>query len=171
MGQAGVREGLRRLVLSDLARAQRLIARVNDEIDPQFRIASPEGDIHIAMSLGEEEAERSRRFGLLSDFMALKTSPAFVMAAELKEPDAVFAAGFTLKESAVALSLIERDPLVFGPVEWLREADVGDDLPGLLPRGERVLSAARLRQIEEWFGPTGKFPAVLLGSGRALTER
>lgn len=31
------------LVLADLLRAQRLKIRIEDEIDPQFRIASPEG--------------------------------------------------------------------------------------------------------------------------------
>jgi len=36
--------GLRELVLADLKRALRLIALIEDDLDPQFRIASPEGD-------------------------------------------------------------------------------------------------------------------------------
>lgn len=167
MGLSDVSEGLRKLVLSDLARAQRLIARVGVEIDPQFRIASPEGDIHIGMTLGDDAIERARRFALLSDFMALKMSPAFVMAGELKEPDAVFAAGISLQESVAVLSLIERDPLRFGAVAWLGPADVGDDLPGVLPRGQRELSGARLRELEDFFGPRGMFPAVNIAGQRS----
>lgn len=35
---------LRDLVLADLKRAQRLIERIEDDLDPQFRIAAPDGD-------------------------------------------------------------------------------------------------------------------------------
>jgi hypothetical protein len=45
---------------------------VGDEIDPQFRIASAEGEYWIALTLLDDEAERVRRLALISDFMALK---------------------------------------------------------------------------------------------------
>jgi hypothetical protein len=48
--------GLKDLVLADLARAQRLITRIGDEIDPQFRTASREGDWWIGITLSREPA-------------------------------------------------------------------------------------------------------------------
>ena len=39
------------LVEADLRRAVRLITKLQDEIDPQFRIATPEGDYWIALQL------------------------------------------------------------------------------------------------------------------------
>jgi hypothetical protein len=38
------------VVLADLARAQRLRLKIQDEIDPQFRIATPKGDYGTAIS-------------------------------------------------------------------------------------------------------------------------
>lgn len=155
---------LKRLVQNDLQRAQRLMVRVGDEIDPQFRIAAPGGDIHIAMTLGEA-ADRRERLALLSDFMAAVHSPGFVVAAELKEPDAVFAAGFMPGERLGMISLVERKPLRFGKAEWVTPEDLGPDLPALLPGGKRHLNEARLAELEDWFGPGGKFPAVRIHTG------
>ena len=64
----------REVVLADLLRAQRLKIRIEDEIDPQFRIASPEGDWWIAMTLDRDLAERKRQMALVSKFMASKLS-------------------------------------------------------------------------------------------------
>ena len=75
---------LKELVLADLERAQRLIRKVHpDPIDPQFRIASAEGDWWIGITLTENAKERARRLGLVSDFMAWKLSPGFILASEL----------------------------------------------------------------------------------------
>lgn len=155
---------LKDLVLADLRRAQRLIARIDDEIDPQFRIASAEGDWWIAVTLPEDLAERARCFALVSDFMAFKASPAFVLAVELKEPDAVCAIGVTHKEVMGAVSLIERRPLSFAPVMWIDRAAIDDDTLALLPRGRRELSAKRVAEIDAWFGSEGKFPAMKIGN-------
>ncbi len=38
---------LRELVEADLRRAARLLIKIQDEIDPQFRIATPEGIIGL----------------------------------------------------------------------------------------------------------------------------
>ena len=38
-------------VEADLRRAARLIIKIQDELDPQFRIATPEGDFWIALTL------------------------------------------------------------------------------------------------------------------------
>ena len=78
----------REVVLADLLRAQRLQIRIEDEIDPQFRIASPEGDWWIAITLDADRAERKHQMQLVSKFMASKLSPSFTMACELAEPDA-----------------------------------------------------------------------------------
>jgi len=155
---------LKELVLADLRRAQRLIARINDEIDPQFRIASQEGDYWIAMTLSDGAASREREMRLISDFMAWKSSPGFVMASEIKEPDAVYAVGVTQKETIGALSVISRNPLRFSEVQWLARPQLGDDIPGLLPRGSRQLTAERLRELDVFFGPRGKFPAMRIGN-------
>jgi len=154
----------REIVLADLLRAQRLIERINDEIDPQFRIASPEGDWWIGITLPDELSERKRYFDLVSDFMACKNSPAFVLASELAVPDAVYAIGVSHKEVLGALSLIQRKPVRFGAVQWLSEAQLGDELPGLLPRGRRELTNGRLAELDRFFGPNGKFPAVKIGN-------
>src|SRR5262245_55598894 len=83
----------RALVLADLLRAQRLILRVQDEMDPQFRIASPEGDWWIAMTLSDDVEERERQFRRASNFMRWKRAPAFTLASELVEPDAACCIG------------------------------------------------------------------------------
>src|SRR5262245_26621557 len=79
----------REIVLADLLRAQRIIQRIDDEIDPQFRIASPEGDWWIAVTLDPDLAERRRLTRLISKFMAWKLSASFTMASELITPNAV----------------------------------------------------------------------------------
>ena len=73
-------ENFREIVLADLYRAQRLIKKVNDEIDPQFRIATPDGDYAIAMTLSPDRSERLYQMRLVSLFMAWKLSPGFTMA-------------------------------------------------------------------------------------------
>jgi hypothetical protein len=42
---------LREFVEADLRRAARLILKVQDEIDPQFRFSTPEDDDHLAVTL------------------------------------------------------------------------------------------------------------------------
>jgi hypothetical protein len=66
---------------------------VQDEIDPQFRIASPEGGWWIGMTLDERLQKRERQMSHVSRFMQWKVSPAFTLAGELKEPDAVYCVG------------------------------------------------------------------------------
>jgi hypothetical protein len=148
------------LVLADLRRAQRLIEQVNDEIDPQFRIAAPEGDYWIALTLSEHTAERTRRMALVSDFMALKSSPAFILATEIKEPDAVVAIGASHGERVVVISRVSRKPLKFGPEEWLEQSAVGKELWGLLPSGMRELSEERIAEVDAFFAGDGPFPAI-----------
>jgi hypothetical protein len=107
---------LKELVQADLERAQRLIRKVHpDPIDPQFRIASAEGDWWIGITLTENAKERARRLALVSDFMAMKLSPGFILASELHEPDAVLSMGMQHNDYWALISLIERKPLTFSP--------------------------------------------------------
>lgn len=160
----------RQFVEADLRRAARLIVKVQDEIDPQVRIATPEGDYALAMTLPPSIVERQRLFRRLSNFMAWKQAPSFILASELNEPDCVYALGVSHKEVHACVSLIQREPRPwsarnFGPVEWLLREAIDPDMVSLLPRGSRSLSARDLDELEGWFGLAGKFPAVHIASG------
>jgi len=150
----------REIVLADLLRAQRLILRIQDQIDPQFRIASPEGDWWIGMTLNDNLQERERQMRLVSRFMQCKLSPAFTLASELKEPDAVYCVGVSYRECYGVLSHIGRNPIRFAPEQWLTREQIGDELPAMLPKGGGTLDARAIAELEEWFGPVGKFPTV-----------
>jgi hypothetical protein len=151
------------IVLADLLRAQRLKLRIEDEIDPQFRIASPDGDYWIGMTLDADLAKRERQMRLVSRYMAWKLSPAFTLASETISPDAVYCIGVSHRECHAALSRIMRNPLRFGEIEWLTRAQIGDEYVGLLPRGKVTLDAKDIAELDEWFGPEGRFPALKIG--------
>jgi hypothetical protein len=124
------------------------------------RIASPEGDYWIALTLPEDATERARWMTLVSDFMVLKSSPAFVLATEIKEPDAILVIGTTHAGRFVVFSRIERKPLKFAPEEWLDETAAGKEMWDLLQRGVRSLSKERVAEVEAFFADNGEFPAV-----------
>lgn len=157
--------GLREIVIADLERACRLIERRGAELDPQFRIASPEGVWAIAITLSSDERERARQFALVSRFMAWKVAPAFTQAGEIGDPDAVICVGVSHSEVIGVLSLIERGPMRFGPPQWLAREALGSDIPGLLPRGRVELSDAEIAELKAYFGPKGPFPAVRIATG------
>jgi hypothetical protein len=154
----------REIVLADLLRAQRVILRIQDEIDPQFRIASAAGDWWIAMTLDPNLAARRRQMRLISKFMAWKPSPAFTMASELMQPDAVICVGVSHRERYGVLSRIERKPLRFLPEQWLAPEQLDPEVLAMLPQGAVSLTATELAELEEWFGSNGKFPAVRIGN-------
>ena len=161
---------LRELVEADLRRAARLIIKVQDEIDPQFRIASPEGDFHIAATLPSAPQVRQEVFHHLGLFMAWKQAVGFTLASELYEPDSVYCVGYTRQERRACLARISRFPRPwrarnFGSVEWLPDSSIDPMLSGLLPRGARSIGAADLAALELWFGLGGKFPVVNLATG------
>jgi hypothetical protein len=78
------------LVEADLRRAARLIIKVQDEIDPQFRFATPEGDYWIAVTLPRETHERMMMLRRVSAFMAWKKALGFILASELQVPDCLY---------------------------------------------------------------------------------
>lgn len=153
----------REIVLADLLRAQRLILRIQDQIDPQFRIASPEGDWWIGMTLDDDLREREKQMRLVSQFMRWKLSPAFSLASEILSPDAVYCIGVSHHDCYAAMSRITRKPIRFGEIEWLGRSQIGDEYPALLPRGEATLDGQEIAELEEWVGPQGKFPATRIG--------
>jgi hypothetical protein len=70
----------RELVEADLRRAARLIVKVQDELDPQLRIATPEGDYWIAVTLPADDYGRRTILRALETFMVWKQAQAFTLA-------------------------------------------------------------------------------------------
>ena len=50
--------------------------------------------------------------------------------------------------------------MIFLPEHWLTPEQIDPDLLALLPRGETALDARTLMELEDWFGPRGRFPAL-----------
>jgi len=159
---------LKDLLLADLQRAQNLVAKVHpDPIDPQFRIATPDGDYRIGITLTENPKERMKRLALVSDFMAYKLSVGFTLVSQMHEPDSVLAVGLLHTEFDALISLIDRKPSIgttpsFGATKRVRRESIDPVILGLRPRGSRVITRSREKELQQWFGPQGKFPAVWL---------
>jgi hypothetical protein len=101
---------LREFVEADLRRAARLIIKVQDEIDPQFRFSTPEGDYHLAVTLPADAYERRGMLKRVSAFMAWKLAMGFSLASELMEPDCVYCLGVSGNEVHACLARIRRHP-------------------------------------------------------------
>jgi len=163
-------QNLREIVEADLRRAARLVIKIQDEIDPQVRIATPEGDYFIAVTLPADPYQRKVILRNLSLFLAWKQALGFTLASEIYEPDAVYCAGVMLKERHACLARINRVPKPwtaknFGSVEWLPESSIDPVLLDLLPRGAREMTERDLATLDKWFGYRGKFPAVKIATG------
>lgn len=162
---------LRELVEADLRRAARLVIKVQDQIDPQMRIATPEGDYWIAVTLPGDAYGRKVILRNLSLFMAFKQAVGFTLGSELYEPDAVYCVGLTARKRCACLARIRREPRPwtaqnFGGVEWMEERSIDPLLLEMLPKGAREITAGDLATLGKWFGADGKFPAVHLATGR-----
>ena len=88
----------KQLVEADLRRAARLIIKVQDELDPQFRIATPEGDYHLSVTLPSDGDAREAMLRRVATLMAWKLAPSFTLACELAEPDCVSCTGISHHE-------------------------------------------------------------------------
>jgi hypothetical protein len=158
------------LVEADLRRAARLIISVQDEIDPQFRIATLEGDYYLAVTLPREARERSMMMRRVSAFMAWKKAIGFILASELLAPDCVYALGVMRDEVIACMARITRTPKPwtatnFGAVEWIDRSLIGQEMIDLLPRSGlgdagRAMSKTEIGMLEKWFGKDGIYPAV-----------
>ena len=152
------------VVEADLRRAARLVIKIQDEIDPQFRIATPEGDYWIAMQLPPQESERHILLGHLATFMAWKQALAFTLACELFSPDCVWCCGIARNERHACISRIDREPRPwaaksFELVEWLPVSSIDPVIAGLLPLGPRVMTPKGISGLQKWFG-TGEVRGV-----------
>ena len=163
------------LVEADLRRAARLIIKVQDEVDPQFRIATPEGDYAIAVTLSRDPRERMMMLRRVSAFMGWKSAMGFILASELQVPDCVYALGVMRHEVHACLARITRTPKPwavgnFGKVEWIERSLIGREMIDLLPRSAlgdagRAMSKTEIAMLEKWFGKEGIYPAVHLETG------
>jgi hypothetical protein len=160
----------REMVEADLRRAARLVIKVQDEIDPQLRVATPAGDWAIAVTLLRDNDERLAVFRALATFMVWKEALAFTFAFETYEPDAVWCCGIARAEQHICLARVRRQPRPwsnanFGPVEWLPEASIDPLIVGLLPNGPRPLAPKEVAAMAAWFGRCGKYPAINMATG------
>lgn len=159
----------REIVEADLRRAARLIVKIQDEIDPQIRMATPEGDYHMALTLPGDDYGRRTLLWALGNFMVWRQALAFTWACELFEPDSVYCVGVSGTERYAALARINRQPQPwtaanFGEIEWLGQDSIDPEMIKLLPAGPRALTPKDVSTCNAWFGIEGKFPAVHLPS-------
>ena len=153
-------------VLADLQRGIRLIKKLHpDPIDPQIRIGTPDGDYWLAIMLGDSPKQYEYRLDLIKDFLALKQAISFIWVAELKEPDAIASIGVTRDTTIGMISLIARTPLDFSKPSLLASNQIDDQMAAMLPRGASSLGKTRIKLLDTWFGPEGRFPAVLMSEG------
>jgi hypothetical protein len=160
----------REMVEADLRRAARLVIKLQDEIDPQLRVATPTGDWAIALTLPADNQGRQSALQALSTFMVWKQAVAFTMASETHEPDAAWCCGIAPAERHVCLARIRREPRPwtksnFGPVEWLPRTSIDPAIAGLLPSGPRALTPKQVSAMATWFGRNGTFPAINMATG------
>jgi hypothetical protein len=160
---------LKGIVLAGLMQAQKLIRAAGDEgdIDPRFRIMTPKGDYLLSMPIADDPDEHLHQMQLLSKFMGSKAALVFTVAGQLADPGAVYCFGATRESQAAAIAMIERAPIRFSSVDWLASEEIADEILTLLPRGEVLLDAAGIAELDAYFGEHGKFPAVRLGGGAA----
>lgn len=164
-------ESLRRFVLADLERGMRLMLRVQDEIDPQFRIATPEGDVALAVTFSDNLSEKQSMFDRVRRFCAWKQALAYTMTFNINEPQALMTVGVSGAEVIGCLLRFEGEhgsysEESFGLPGWVPAASIGEELAGLLPSRSTELTSEDLSELQQWFGAEGRFPAVNVASGR-----
>lgn len=163
-------EGLRKIVLADLARGVRLMLAVQDEIDPQFRIATPEGDVVLAVTYPDDLTGKALMFDRVRRFCAWKQALAYTMTFNLAEPNALMTVGVSGTEAVGCIRRLmgERGGYgeeSFGHAVWVTRESIGEEFVALLPRGTAELTSGDLRELDAWFGADGRFPAVHVPTG------
>jgi hypothetical protein len=158
---------LKGIVLAGLMQAQKLILAAEEVgcIDPLFRIMTPDGDYLVSMPIAEDAREHRHQLGLLSAFMARKHALVFTVAAQMAAPEAVYCFAASGERQAGAMAAIERGPLRFGAVEWLPPEEIDEEILGLLPPDTGMPDEGAAAELEAYFGPGGRFPAMRLGDG------
>jgi hypothetical protein len=147
---------MRDLLLEELAMFERIV-RDGLEVVPRFRVLTAGGEYVIFAPLSDDLAERRRTLQMIGAFMAGKLAQAFVMSAEIEEPDAIVAIAVSRDGREGVLQKIARNPLGFGAPRWLDAAAVDPEVVALLPGRETVLDAETLQDLERAFVPGGEF--------------
>ena len=130
-----------------------------EEVVPRFRIICHDGEWTIFVPLPDDIGEQQRRMQLVYGFMVWKSAHAFVMSSELIEPDVVISAAVSYTAVWCACRPIVRKPLSVGPIEWLAEQSVGEEIIALLPRGKVTLDPETEAALMRAFGSGGEFEA------------
>lgn len=161
---------LKEFVEADLRRAARLVIKVQDEIDPQFRISTPQGDYWLGVTLPSDVRERAAMLQRIAMFMLWQQASAFTLACETYQPDAVYSVGVSVQERHACLARIRRSPRPwsaknFGVVEWLPATSIDPMVVARLPCAPRPMTPKEIAALEQWFGVSGKFPAVHIPTG------
>ena len=99
--------------------------------------------------------------------LTYKLSFGFTLASEMHEPDSVMAVGVIRDEFDAVISHMDRPPKLgtapaFSPPKRVLRENVEPTILALRPRGSRTITSAREKELLQWFGPQGKFPAVAL---------
>ena len=149
---------MRSTLLEELAISEDIV-RKGVEVVPRFRVTTPDGDYRILMPLSDDMAKRERGMRLMGAFMAWKQASAFVLASELKEPDAIVAFAACRDGHAAVMRLIEREPLSFDDDQWLEESQIGSEVPALLRSGEASIDRETETDLKRLFGEGGEYQA------------
>lgn len=163
---------LRQFVLADLQRGMRLMVKVQDDIDPQVRIATPEGDIAVAVTFPEDRVAREDAFCALQRFCTWKQALAYTMTFNLAHPKALMTVGVSGKGAVGCILRFDGEPGTYcerrfeTPV-WVTADGIDDVFLTLLPARTAVLSDKDLKELEHWFGADGLFPAIHIATGRS----
>ena len=177
----GIPKNFRELVEADLRRAARLIIKCQDTIDWQFRVATPKGDYHLAVTMPDDQMQRTKMLLRIEAFMQWRAATAFTLAAETTvpldgrdtSPDALYVIGVSKRGDLInCLVPITRNPRPwseanFGSVVWLPQDNIDAVLIELLVASPRTMTPRLVQALEYWFGASGLFPAVQLPSGEA----
>ena len=158
----------REQVEADLRRAGRLIIKIQDEIDWQIRIATPQGDLHLAVMMGDGR-ERQTMLERIATFMQWKQADAVILAVETAHPNGVYAVGLSKGERCNCMAHFDHTPKPwtarnFGPVKWLPDTFIQPEIAALLPASPRAMTPKEISGLQEWFGVHGRFPAVHIES-------
>ena len=149
---------MRTVLREELALSQTIVRR-GVEVLPRFRVTTPDGEYRILMPLPDDMAKRERGMRLMSAFMAWKQASAFILASELKVPDAIVAFAACRDGHAAVMRLIRREPLSFGDDQWLEENQIGPEVVALLPSGSVSIDHETKADLKRLFGEGGEYLA------------
>lgn len=129
---------------ANLRRAARPIVYFQNEIDPQFRIATSDGDYRLAVTLSTTPTmPKQIKLRRVSTFIVRKQAVRFTLTSELMEPDCVYCSDIDHTQMRAGASPITRRPRAWirhnsGAVEWIDRAQVDGELLALLSRSGRI---------------------------------